>query len=491
MKITVTIPARTITIPSEVVEIEVPDCPQQPPIVVPPVVDPPIIVPPPSGKYTGDAAKLGTCAFHWVSLDKIKFFSTIRLYISSAWIWRPGGLFVEPMFSANKPQTSANGFDEYLSAAKAAGVDVLPCINQSPEWYRNGGIGKEATDFPPIKPGKNREDPASYADWAEFWFQFVARYGAVKHPDNELKVDSTPRWTNDSVNVKKSGLGLIKAVEIGNEYDRWWDKGTEKYVTPKEHAALLSACYDAVKRADPSMVVVMAGLTDLDASYIQEMEEWAAKNRPDKKFPADVLNVHHYSNSGNKSEKLPPTWDMSGACMPEVDQAWEPGFRALKIMQKLTGLPLWVTEYGADTVKGSQMHIKGVGMTDEEAQAELIVRTMLMHLAEGVQRSYVFTAINEPGNSGTFGSSGILTGETGTPPFAQKKSAYNVKLLISELDGYTFSQDMSDKFVKALIFTKPGAPDKAFYWAIGANANVVLFGRTYTATNFVKIVQKQ
>ena len=72
---------------------------------------------------------------------------------------------------------------------------------------------------------------------------------------------------------------------------------------------MLSACYDGhegklgpgygVKGADPSMLVIMGGLTNFDTTYLKRMSDWFNANRKDRRFPADVVNVHHYCNEND------------------------------------------------------------------------------------------------------------------------------------------------------------------------------------------------
>lgn len=395
-------------------------------VTVPPTdtVPKPPVVPHPAG-----IEGWGANTFPWVPLNRLAIFSTLRCYISSGWIWRPAGLFVQPMFQAETAQ--AHGLDDYFQAAKARGIDILPCINQTPEWYRSTSNGTGANDFPPIKSGLSRTDPKSYADYAQFWFQFVCRYGAVKHPDSELKVDITPRWPGDIANVKKSGLGLIKAVEIGNEVDRWWDKGTEKYVTPQEHAAILIAVIDAIRKADPNMIIVMAGLTGFDLPYLQAMD--ATFKAAGKPWP-DVVNVHHYSHEGNRLGKWPPTWWNSGATMPEKDDDFAGIISILAFAQGINR-PVWVTEFGADSKPESWMHVNGsnFGMSDEEAQGAIITRTFRQYQQMGVARSYVFTAVDEPGsaNGGLWQNCGLLTNEASG--YKPKPAMLTIQKMMEEL----------------------------------------------------------
>ena len=386
------------------------------------VVDPPDPVEP--SKVDG----FGSNTFPWVPLDKLSMFSTLRCYIASGWIWRPNGLFSQPMFQAETEV--AHGLDDYFQAAKDRGIDILPCINQTPDWYAGTSVGFGSNDHPPIKPGKDRNDPKSWADYAEFWFQFCARYGSRKHPDSALQVDTTPRWNGDIPNVKKSGLGLIKCVEIGNEMDIWWAKGTNRYLEPEGHAAMLTAVITAIKRADPDMVVVMGGLTGFDLPYLKAMDK--AFKTLGAQWP-DVINVHHYSHEGNQAKQWPPTWWNSGACYPSEDKDFLTVVEIVAFAKALNR-PVWCTEFGADTRGPSWMHIRGekYGLSDEEAQGQLIAKAFRAYKEFGVARSYVFTACNEPGsdNGGLWLNCGFMTNEqTG---FQDKPAKAAIKKLIVE-----------------------------------------------------------
>lgn len=400
-------------------------------VTIPPAGTPPVdtvvTTPPVTDKIQG----VGVNTLPWVPLEKLKMFSTVRCYIASGWIWRPGGLFVQPMYQAETAETS--GFDQYFERAKKLGIEVLPCINLTPEWYRPEGDGTGSNHFPPIKKGLNRTDPKSYSDYAQFWYQFCARYGSTKHPDSDLRVDITPKYPNQPTNKKLSGLGLIKAVEIGNEFDEWWSKGTEKYVNPQEHVALLIAVIDAIRKADPNMKIVMAGLTGLDLTYLKAMD--AAFKAAGKDWP-DVVNCHFYTHEGNRYAVWPPTWWNSGATYPELDKGL-PYLNEVLAFCKSINRPLWITEYGADTKPQSWMHVLGSkwGIGDEQAQGELLVKTMQYYKKAGVERSYMFFAADEPGsNGGLWQTCGILRNkEFG---WVEKPSFFTVKQYLESLKVY-------------------------------------------------------
>jgi len=420
-KIIISIPAQTFD-----VEVDIPDGP--------------VVIDPPDPGTVTPSGLIGTNCFPWSPLEKLKGFN-LRCYIDTAWIWREKGLYINPMFRG-KAQTAFGMMDEYFNMAAAFGIDVLPCVNMIPLWYNGKGdsTGSASNHFPPIKNGRSRIDPGSYADYAEFWAQFVMRYGTRTFSDN-LRVDTTPRWTGDIPNVPRSGLGAldldkggtrIKYVEINNEVDIWWKRGGNEdaaYMKAEEHVAQLIAVYRAIRKVS-DIKVVMAGLTGLDLTYLKAMFSYAEKTYPGEKF-TDVINVHYYTNIGNEYAKHPPTWVVGGACYPEKDK----GFSYLKEIVKFgkeKGLPVWLSEFGADTKPESWMHIKGDGISDEQAQAELITRTFKMCAEYGVERAYVFTANDEGGGTGLWQRCGLMTSEaTGYQP----KPSYNAVLKLIEETG--------------------------------------------------------
>src|SRR5690606_24790815 len=80
---------------------------------------------------------------------------------------------------------------------------------------------------------EDRNNPATYVQYAKMLFQVAARYG------NNPNIDPLLVLTPD----KATGLNLIEAVEAGNELNAHWH-GRRRYLSHTEQAALLSACYD-------------------------------------------------------------------------------------------------------------------------------------------------------------------------------------------------------------------------------------------------------
>ena len=67
-------------------------------------------------------------------------------------------------------------------------------------------------------------------------------------------------------------------------------------------------CY-AVKAADPTMPVSMGGLsgaTQVALDSLRVMKLWFASHRKDKKFAADILNLHFYCNDEQTAKGASP-----------------------------------------------------------------------------------------------------------------------------------------------------------------------------------------
>ena len=400
----------TITVPAQTFNVEI-DVDGTAPPVTPPVnpPEPPVISP---------GFKLGANGFPWFPLHLLKGIGIdwMRCYFATGWGYEPDGLSMQPLNQAWTKET--NGMDDLLLRAKSMGMNIVWCNHQTPEWFRNTGRSDGNNDYAPISVGSKRDAAASFKWYAEYMWQLVARYGAVKYHDTDLIVDSSPRWTGDE-NYKKSGLNILKYIETWNE-EKWWLKGTEAYLEPETMAALMSATYDGhegtlgakagIKTADPSIVVIMPGLTDYDFDYIAKMSAWFLANRKDKKWPCDIFNLHHYSNRGNKPKQHPAQWVMSGGCPPSEDANFDT-VKELIAFAKSLGMPFWMTECGYDTKAPSNMHIVGKnGQTDEQAQASALIETIKKYKEYGADAVFVFTGPDDIGN-GQFTKSGIFTRE--------------------------------------------------------------------------------
>lgn len=432
----------------------------------------------------GRAILFGVNSNHWQPIDKQTMFQSVRCYSPIGWSFTAAGFYGQPLKQAQKQFL---GIDDYLTAMKSANVDVLLCLMQSPDWLNGHSVGINTNDFPPIRPGLDRETPGSYSEIAGIYKAYAIRYGSRQWPVGSYRIDpAPPRWNGDAPQTFKSGLNLVKHIEVGNEVDRWWKIGTPEYMTPREHAAFLIAVFDSIKLADPSMMVVMAGLTNYDTKYLVSMKSFCDERG--RKFPADVVNVHHYSNNGNVAGAQPPTWLANGGCSPESDRDMVT-LSACVAFAKSIGLPCWMTEFGYDHTVGSQMAPQPIGTnTNEQTVAEWNVRSALEIVRLGAVRAYVFTIADEPNPSaGLFQSCGLLKSES--MAYAPKLAFTEFVRLNSELAGFKYIADESTAKMRVLKWRHPDGRIKFAYWSpTSTNATFVntLAGSTVTVTEMVK-----
>lgn len=422
--------------------------------VVPPVVD-----------TSSKDLVIGVNTNHWQPKDKQAKFPGVRYYFPLGWGFTGSGFYGQPLKQAQKQFL---GTDDYLAYMKSKGTDVLFCGMQTPDWLNGQTNGTGSNDFPPIRPGLNRSDPKSYGEVASLYKTLAIRYGSKTWPPGSYKLDPAgPRWTGDERQVFKSGLNLVKYIEVGNEPDRWWKIGTPEYMTPSEYGAFLCAAYDSIKRADPTIVVVMAGITNFDLAYLKGIKTFT--DGLGRRFPADVVNVHHYSSTGNLPGVHPPTWPLNSGVAPELDKDFGT-FAQIVTWSKSIGLPVWVTELGYDTRPGSPLYpIPFAGLTSEQVQAQFLTRSILEYIRLGATRTYVYTMADEPNpDAGLFTSSGLLKGES--TGYIEKPSFGSVVNLVNSIKGYRYVADLSTIKTRVLKFSK-GSTTLLVYWSPTSNGN--------------------
>jgi len=404
---------------------------------------------------------IGVNAFIDDPLDKMTVGGFVREYHN--WDWDEGDSKTYPGYPSNQnkwnPSYGAGGgwdFDTYYAGLKTAGVTVCPAIQGGVAWLRGPGGGKPSDK--PVPAGQPANAPASYLAHADHLFQYAARYGQAHVADNRLKLAADqPRHT---------GLGLLRYYENWNEEDAWWG-GREAYFQPEEFAAMCSADYDGdqgrlgrtvgVKNADARAKLVMGGLAGLNLDYVRTMKAWADAYRGGS-FPCDVLNFHHYSNSGGEQQKgqvgiSPEADDLRGKTAALVDYC----------RRSLPGKEVWVTEFGYDTNPQSPQRSPAIGgYSQEEVQGQWLVRSYLALAAGGVDRAAMFMLRDVNAADATqFSSSGLVTEKGKWEP---KASWYYVHTLHDRLAGMRFAGEQSSRnaAVKVYRFQSTAGPGGAY-----------------------------
>ncbi len=425
------------------------------------------VVTPPATVYGDTAKAMCTNSFHWVPLDILTPFAMVREY--NYWSWYEGKQGV----NAFEPSADTGAkLDTHFAELKANNIVPLFCINQSPPWL-NTYTGFDVDDRPANTSTAQSDDPASYSYFARFMFQVAARYGRVAISDKRLTVDA--------LNTPKSGLNLLDYISPWNEPDKWW-KGPRGNIKANEYAAILSAVWDGhegkipgdvgVKNADPSMKVVLGGLTDIRLDYVNDMNNWFKANRKDKKFCADVIDVHHYS--GNYGQNLfSPT---AKGISPEADnlrakvKVWADAVRLL-----LPNKELWMTEYGYDTGTNSPQRSGTYGgYSAEEVQAMWNIRSFLEILAGGMDKAFVFNIYDESNDQfGIFQTSGIVRSRA--DGLTKKMAWTRFSDMATKLKGLTFKGDQSKQAnVRNYMFSNTdGSKVFLFMWSPTENGTTV------------------
>ena len=192
-----------------------------------------------------------------------------------------------------------------------------------------------------------------------------------------------------------------------------------------------------VRNADPNMKLVMGGIARPEIEYLKAMKLWADFHRGGD-FPADVINLHHYSNDAGGQGGQPTT-----GISPEADGLRERFQRVVEWRDRfLPGKEVWVSEFGYDMNPQSTQRAPAIGAADaEEVQGRWIVRSYLALAAAGVDRAqlYMLRDVNA-GNTVQYNSSG-LTSEKWNQ-HKPKRAWYYVAALRHILRGTRFESEV-------------------------------------------------
>ncbi len=349
-------------------------------------------------------------------------------------------------------------FDQFYQQLKTAGVEVSPCLQGCAPYLVS--FDGSRSDEKPVIAGGDPMQPQSYVAHASYLFQFAARYGGTRVDETLLKLKAGQ--------PARSGLGLVRYMENCNEPDKWWN-GRASCFLPTELAAMCSADYDGhrgsmgrtvgIRNADPGMKLVMGGLAKPEIEYIKAMKLWADLHR-DGEFPADVINLHHYSNdAGGQGGR--PTVGIS----PEADGLRERFQRVVEWRDRfLPGKEVWVSEFGYDTNPKSTQHAPAIGVADaQEVQGQWIVRSFLALAAAGVDRAQVYMLRDVNADSTVQYDSSGLTSEKGK--HEPKRAWYYVAALRHILRGTRFESEVpsGDASVRIYQFRSDDAPSRRIY----------------------------
>ncbi len=327
---------------------------------------------------------------------KMKQFSWIRDYVDWQKIEsRPGE------YHFNWSLDGGWNYDAMYEYCNANGIEVVPCLKTVPKWFSDANypLAQREHENVPARWSDNpaellaiRENPDSYKQYADAVYQFVARYGYNKVDTALLKISKVQLWKTATMNVKKSGLGYIKYIEFNNEPDRSW-KGAKAFQTGREYGAFLSACYDAAKRADPNIKIVVAGIANTRSEYFRGIVEWSKEHG--KKQLYDVLNIHAYSNTAGGEQYA----GSKRGIAPELNTKIRANLLELRQISNefLGDAEYWITETGYDVGNTTQATIAIGDKNKRLVQADWILRSALLYSRLGVARTAFYQGFDDSG----------------------------------------------------------------------------------------------
>jgi hypothetical protein len=218
--------------------------------------------------------------------------------------------------------------------------------------------------------------------------------------------------------VKRYGR-YIQHWEVWNEPDNqlFWKPRPDA----RAYADALIRVSTAIRRASPTAQVLIGGVNPYDTTFLRQVAEAGAWGS------FDIIAIHPY---------VDPATPEAGNLAAAADTV-----RALA--DQWGEKPIWATEVGWSSGPGDRDKI---GVTDERAQADMLVRAMLWLWRSGVEKIFWYTLKDDPGNP-----YGLVGAGAGYDDYSQPKPAYyalqalNRELAGAELVG------MRDLFSRATV----------------------------------------
>lgn len=302
-----------------------------------------------------------------------------------------------------------NYHDARILQLARAGYGIVGALQTTPEWARvddcRGRDGRIADYWCP---------PADPQDFGDFVGALVERYDG----DGADDAPGSPR---------------IAAWQIWNEPST---RGTWPG-SPAEYGNILVAGYAAAKAADPTAIVVTGGVYLYDGMGTDPNDGLPFLNSAFAAVPAaanafDVLAIHPYMPTAAPDAPIIfATITMWGRITNA--QTW--------LRQHSLGgaaRPLWISEVGWSTCQPDQSGCPAEVASDEEQQANYLVRTYAIALALGVQHvSYFQLEDKFDGASGSFWGPASILGPR-SAGYRPKRAYRAYQIMQQQLAGMSF-----------------------------------------------------
>ncbi len=230
--------------------------------------------------------------------------------------------------------------DDIVGDLSGAGLNVLLSIVKAPDWARPGNTDR-GVEGPPADPGT----------YASFVGAIAGHY-----------------------------KGRIKAIEVWNEQNLWYEWGREP-LDPGRYVTLLCKAYQAIKAADPNIVVVAGAPTPTgvndgstaidDVVYLQRMYAAGAKNCFDAvgSHPSGYNNPPDakfgYNNPAEPSFKNHPSFFFRDTMER---------YRQVMVANGDAGKRVWPTEFGWASTGSPHTGYEYARENTPEEQAQFIVQ---------------------------------------------------------------------------------------------------------------------
>jgi hypothetical protein len=301
-------------------------------------------------------------------------------------------------------------YDERVLQLAESGYGIVGALQTTPEWARvgdcEGRTGRHADYWCP---------PANPQDFGDFVGTIVEHYDGDGFDD----APGSPR---------------VAVWQIWNEPST---RGTWPG-SAAEYGALLAAGYDAAKAADPSAIVITGGVYLYDGMGTDPNDGLPFLNAafaavPEAANSFDALAIHPYM----------PTAAPDAPIIFSTITMWGRIATAQNWLQQnpVNGevRPLWITEVGWSTCQLEETGCNNDVAKSEEQQANYMVRTHALALAQGVEHvSYFQLEDKFDGDSGVFWGQASILGTDGTG-YRQKPAYQAYRVLTQQLDGRKFS----------------------------------------------------
>lgn len=235
----------------------------------------------------------------------------------------------------------------------------------------------------------------------------------------------------------------IKHWEIWNEpdFEYFWRGGPD----PVAYAELLKVASETIRSVDPEAKILIGGFNPFDTSFLQAV---AAQGVWDS---FDILAIHPYVNPWAPEE---------GNLLAVTD-----GVRL--VASQYGEKPIWITEVGWASGPSDR---DDIGNTNQEEQANYLVRSMLLLWQTGVDHIFWYTLKDDPGNP-----YGLFEYGAGRTDFSRPKKAYQAFKTLNEqvkgtsfvASGSLFRQEVLFDFEQFGSWQRPSQPNGTFVASSG------------------------